>query len=127
MKKHFIIATGMILFLAHPAANAQIGNPGLIYQAAYNNSWFLIAKNAITNGMNSRSKTTPSSGTSSGKMTTHLNFTPSREIHTKVVQSLAKLMSPGDNTKLPANTDLLNKADLFGEFDKLRSMRSQNR
>ncbi|HEY0244975.1 MAG TPA: DUF6683 family protein, partial [Mucilaginibacter sp.] len=99
---------------------AQVGNYGLIYQSSYNNAMFLTTKGAIERNMRHRSSEMKSSSNASSKsLSADLNFSPSDQVHTKVLQSMAKIMSNGDEAKIKPNVNLLVNANLLNKFDQL--------
>jgi len=124
-KRKYLTCAFATLCLAFALPNkivAQIGNPHLIYQAAYNNSMFLVTKGAIERGIRSRSEKSENKAVTANISSTEmadLSFTTSSQVHSEVVQSIAKIMAQGDNAKIKAGTDLLNRGNLLGEFDKL--------
>jgi hypothetical protein len=117
----FSILVSILLLSFHNNATAQIGNPYLIYRGAFNNAMFLNTKGAIERGMRNRDAKTSEHTVSkaSPAKAADLNFTPSPAVHDRVVQSIAKLMANGDATKIASNTNILNKANLLGEFNGL--------
>jgi hypothetical protein len=121
------LRTTLVLFfvglLINNNAAAQIGNPGLIYQGAFNNAMFLTTKGAIERGMKSSSGNTSKKGSppvnpsTANPTNSNLNFVPSTKVHDKVLNLIATLAAKGDQAKVRSTAETIDKANFLSVFD----------
>ncbi|WP_084240602.1 DUF6683 family protein [Pedobacter africanus] len=102
----------VIALIAGNKTLAQIGNPGLMYQGAFNNAMFLTTKGAIERGMKSRPSAVNTAKSS-------LNFVSTPEVHNKVLELIASLAAKGDKDKIKSAAAIIEKANFLDEFDKV--------
>lgn len=119
----FLPVLFFIGLLINNNAAAQIGNPGLMYQGAFNNAMFLTTKGAIERGMKNRSvATSKNSGTDANisavnPARSNLNFVSSTKVHDKVLNLIATLAAKGDQTKVRSTAETIDKANFLSVFD----------
>ncbi|NML22587.1 hypothetical protein HHL16_17020 [Pseudoflavitalea sp. G-6-1-2] len=116
-----LIASVLIVISACSGAGAQIGNPGLMYQGAFDNAMFLTTKAAIEKSVakNKPVAAEKKNPTTSATNNATLNFTSSPEVHKKVLQLIAGIAAKGDKAKQEKHASVLENAALLTQFDKL--------
>lgn len=113
-----IIAFVVWLFIGSKVSG-QIGNPGLMYQGAFNNAMFLTTKSAIERGMKTAAapnyrKSYPSTHVAAG-----MNFVSSAKVQDKVLKLIATIAANGNKDKAIAAAQTIRNANFMGYFDKL--------
>ena len=101
-------------------ASAQIGNPGLVYQGAYNNVMFSSTQSAIQRSM----QNSPASGNSGYNRRPpaangDFSYRPSSNVSNKLMRAIAGNMATRSRTSVQSNVDMLTNAALLREFGKL--------
>lgn len=107
---------------------AQIGNPGLMYQGAFNNAMFLTTKSAIERGMNSKPENRGHvKSEQSVKTAAGMNFVSSAAVNDKVLELIASITANGDRNKAILAAKTIKNANFMGRFDAILSPYGLNR
>jgi hypothetical protein len=126
LTKPVIIAFIVCLFAGHKVWG-QIGNPGLMYQGAFNNAMFLTTKSAIEAGM----KNTPGSGSGKSQRpraaVSDLNFISSAKVHDRVLNLIATIAANGDKNKINTAANTISNANFMAEFERILKPYGLNR
>lgn len=117
----FCLITLFTIFLSNLEAIAQIGNPGIMYQGAFNNAMFLTTKSSIERGMkgNTNNKVIGKKEPHTKNLAVNLNFTSSTKIQDKVLNMVASMAANGNRDKIKTTTEVIKNANFLGEFNKL--------
>lgn len=100
-------------------AVGQIGNPGIMYQGAFNNAMFLTTKSAIERGMKSGQASKPGSGIPSTHTASNLNFVSSAKVHDKVLALIATIAANGDKNKVRPAAETIREANFMARFESI--------
>jgi len=114
-----LVINAIIICLFTGKAIAQIGNPGIMYQGAFNNAMFLTTKSAIERGLKSSSKSNLKKGTPLVTSTSNLNFISSTKVHDKVLELIATIAANGDKHKIKSAAETIKNANFMGQFEHL--------
>lgn len=113
----------MIVFVAclFPGnkASGQIGNPGLMYQGAFNNAMFLTTKSAIERSMKTSAARDYRKNYPSADVVGGMNFVSSAKVQDKVLKLIATIAANGDKDKAIAAAHTIRNANFMGYFDNL--------
>ncbi|WP_433862765.1 DUF6683 family protein [Sphingobacterium thalpophilum] len=108
----------LLLYLFVENVFGQIGNPGLMYQGAFNNAMFLTTKSAIESSV----KNAPDkdiNGKLSKSAVAELTFVASSKVHEKVLDLIANIAAKGDHDRARSAVKTIGKANFMLQFDKL--------
>ncbi|QEC43094.1 DUF6683 family protein [Pseudobacter ginsenosidimutans] len=95
------------------------------YEPAYNLAMFSVTKNVVERnikkvyGIPDKSKPSAGNETTAKAASAKLNFTSSKEVHEKVLETLGRIAAKGDETKVKHHAEVLGKSSLLKDFDSL--------
>ncbi len=97
----------------------QIGNPGLMYQGAFNNAMFLTTKSAIERGMKSGSGENSGKSRPSRTASSDLNFVSSAKVHDQVLELIGTIAANGNKIKAKSAAETIRNANFMAQFESI--------
>ncbi|MBZ4190411.1 DUF6683 family protein [Niabella beijingensis] len=121
MKKNRFSRCFLLLFsfgITSVNSHAQIGNPGLIYQGAFNNAMFMNTQTAIRRSMQKQAAS-GYKAQSNTSLNNRFSYTPSATVRQKLTRSIAESMAGTNKPAIQSNINMLTRAALLRDFENL--------
>lgn len=97
----------------------QIGNPGIMYQGAFNNAMFLTTKSAIERGMKGTSDSKRTQIKQSKIPNTDLNFVTTAQVQSKVLELISTIAAKGNKDRIKPALETIKQGNFLVQFDNL--------